>query len=288
MLFSTRNELYLIDRKGNYVEKFPVKLRAPATCGVSVFDYDNNRDYRLFIACDDGHVYAYTKEGNLLQGWEFGTAESEVTLPVNHFRIGDKDFLVFGDRYKTYILDRRGRTRVSTSAFFERSSHNNYWLDLPPAGQSPALVTTDTTGQVYFIGFNGQVRTVKPPDTFTGQHYFGYTDLNGDRKGEFIYLEDKKLTVYNHDFSGLFDYTFQTPVLSRPQVYQFSATDYKLGVVSRSENRIYLFNNNGDLYNGFPLQGNTPFSIGQFGDTLSRFNLIVGSSDNFLYNYRVK
>lgn len=288
LLFSTRSELYLIDRKGNYVEKYPVKLRAPATCGVSAFDYDNNRDYRLFIACDDRHVYAYTKEGNLLQGWEFGTAESEVTQPVNHFRIGDKDFLVFGDRYKTYILDRRGKTRVSTSAFFERSPYNNYWLDLPPAGQSPALVTTDTTGQVYFIGFNGQVRTVKPPDPFTGQHYFGYTDLNGDRKGEFIYVQDKKLTVYNHDFSGLFTYTFQTPVLSRPQVYQFSATDYKLGVVSRNENRIYLFNNNGDLYNGFPLQGNTPFSIGQFGDTLSRFNLIVGSSDNFLYNYRVK
>lgn len=288
LLFSTRHELYLVDRKGNFVEKYPVKLRAPATCGVSVFDYDNNRDYRLFIACDDRHVYAYTKEGNLVQGWEFGTSESEVTQPVNHFRIGDKDFLVFGDRYKTYILDRRGKTRVSSNTFFERSTRNNYWLDLPPAGQGPALVTTDTTGQVYFIGFNGQVKTVRPPDPFAGQHYFAYADLNGDRKGEFIYLQDKKLRVYNHDFSGLFDYTFETPVVSRPQVYQFSATDYKLGVVSRHENHIYLFNNNGELYNGFPLQGNTPFSIGQFGDTLSRFNLIVGSNDNFLYNYRVK
>ena len=65
LLFSTRNELYLIDRNGNFVEKYPVKLRSPATCGLSVFDYDNNRDYRLFIACEDKHIYAYTKEGNL-------------------------------------------------------------------------------------------------------------------------------------------------------------------------------------------------------------------------------
>jgi hypothetical protein len=59
-------------------------------------------------------------------------------------------------------------------------------------------------------------------------------------------------------------------------------------VVCQKENRIYLFNSDGKLYEGFPLQGNTPFSIGNFGDSLSRFNLVVGSRDNFLYNYRVK
>ena len=86
----------------------------------------------------------------------------------------------------------------------------------------------------------------------------------------------------------MFTYKFKEPILSKPQFYQFSATDRKLGIVSRNENRIYLFNSNGELYEGFPLQGNTPFSIGNFGDSLSRFNLVVGSRDNFLYNYRVK
>ena len=50
LLFSTRSALYLIDRNGNLVERYPVKLRSPATCGLSVFDYEGNRDYRLFIA----------------------------------------------------------------------------------------------------------------------------------------------------------------------------------------------------------------------------------------------
>ncbi len=67
MLFSTRNYLYLVDRMGNFVERYPVKLRSPATCGVSVFDYDNTRDYRLFIACEDKKIYAYTKEGTLVE-----------------------------------------------------------------------------------------------------------------------------------------------------------------------------------------------------------------------------
>jgi hypothetical protein len=276
----------MIDRMGNFVDHYPIKLRSPATCGVSVFDYDNTRNYRLFIACEDKKVYAYTKEGALLKGWSFGQSESEVTQPVNHFRIGDKDFLVFGDRFRTYILDRKGNTRVNTDVFFPRSVHNNYYIYLPRDGSTPGIITTDTTGKVYDIQFNGEVKTIEL-DEFTGDHYFDYRDLTGDGAMEYIYLDRNKLSVYSHDKNLLFAYEFKEIIDTRPAIYQFSSGDRKLGVVSRKEDRVYLFNSDGKLYEGFPLQGNTPFSIGNFGDSLSRFNLVVGSRDNFLYNYRV-
>jgi hypothetical protein len=287
LLFSTRDYLYMIDRKGNFVEKYPVKLRSPATCGVSVFDYENTRDYRLFIACEDKKIYAYTKEGSLVDGWSFGQSESEVNQSVNHFRVGDKDFLVFGDRFRTYILDRKGNTRITTGTFFPRSARNNYFLHIPRDGSGAGVVTTDTTGKVYFILFNGQVRT-EELDRFTSRHFFDYRDLTGDGEMEYIYLDRNRLTVYKSDKTRLFSYAFNETVDTRPIFYQFSSGDRKLGVVCRNENHIYLFNSDGKLYQGFPLQGNTPFSIGNFGDSLSRFNLVVGSRDNFLYNYRVK
>jgi hypothetical protein len=287
LLFSTRDYLYMIDRKGNFVEKYPVKLRSPATCGLSVFDYENSRDYRLFIACQDKRVYAYSKEGTLVNGWSFGQSESEVNQPVNHFRVGDKDFLVLGDRFRTYILDRKGNTRISTDTFFPRSVRNNYCLHMPHDGSGAGIVTTDTTGKVYFILFNGQVNTVEL-DHFTSSHFFDYWDLNGDGKMEYVFLDRNKLSVYNSKNMCLFTYTFNETVNTRPILYQFSSGDRKLGVVCQNENLIYLFNKDGKLYEGFPLQGNTPFSIGNFGDSLSRFNLVVGSKDNFLYNYRVK
>jgi hypothetical protein len=159
---------------------------------------------------------------------------------------------------------------------------------MPRDGSGPGLVTTDTTGKVYIIGLNGESKIVEPGRKFTNNHFFDCKDLTGDGKPEFIYLEGSSLTVLKNDLTTLFTYDFDAPVLSRPLFYQFSGTDRKLGLVCRSENRIYLINNTGDLYAGFPLQGNTPFSIGDFGDTLSRFNLVVGSADNFLYNYRVK
>ncbi len=288
LLFSTRSSLYLIDRNGNFVEKYPVKLRSPSTCGVAVFDYDRNRDYRIFIACEDRHVYVYTKEGNLLPGWGFDKSESEVTQPVAHFRIGDRDFIVFGDRFKTYLLDRKGNTRIDVETYFPRSANNNYMLYSPRDGSGPGIATTDTTGMVYKIGFNGKSTTLDPGRKFSNDHFFEYRDLNGDGKYELIFIEGRSMLVLNSDMTRLFDFDFDAPVASRPLFYQFSATDLKIGVVNRPANKIYLFNNNGEIYAGFPLQGNTPFSIGNFGDTLSKFNLVVGSGDNFLYNYRVK
>ncbi len=288
LLFSTRNLIYMVDRNGNFVEKYPVQLRSPATSGLSVFDYDNNKNYRLFVACEDRHIYAYTKEGNLLTGWHFGETESEVTQPVNHFRLGDKDFLVFGDRLKTYILDRKGDTRVNIDTYFPRSAKNNYILNIPRDGTGPSVVTTDTTGKIYFIGFNGTVKTATVNRSFSNNHFFDYKDLNGDGRSEFIFVDSELLAVFNNDHSVLFTYKFKEPITVKPITYQFSASDRKLGIASSGDNLIYLFNNTGELYSGFPLQGNTPFSIGNFGDSLSRFNLVVGSQDNFLYNYRVK
>ena len=54
------------------------------------------------------------------------------------------------------------------------------------------------------------------------------------------------------------------------------------------EENIYLFNNDGSVYKGFPLKGTTLFSISSFPDLKGRFNLIVGNNDNFLYNYSVQ
>lgn len=286
LLFSTRNHLYLIDRNGNFVEKFPVNLRSPATCGMSLFDYENNKDYRIFIACENRNVYVYNKEGNLVGGWSFMGTESEVSQPVQHFKVGDRDYIVFGDRFKTYILDRRGNPRTALNTYFQKSSANPYFLE--PGGQpsDARLVATDTAGKVYSIYFDGRVST-EDLGPYSDAHFFEYHDLNGDGKNEYIFLEENLLTVYNNDKSIRFTVSFNKNISDRPAYYEFSSTDCKLGIVSPEENLIYLVNNDGTLYSGFPLQGNTPFTIGILSNSAS-FNLLVGSTNSFLYNYQLK
>ena len=287
IIFSTKNFIHLLDRNGNYVERYPVKLRSPATNGMSLFDYENNKNYRIFLACEDKQIYAYAKDGTLISGWKFNKTESEVNQPINHFRLGNKDFIVFGDKLKTYILDRKGNVRVNIEEIFPRSSKNNYLLDVKDNLADSRIAVTDTAGVVHFIYFNGKIEKVNLGQ-FTSDHFFDFKDINADGYRDFIYLDNKSLKVFRHNKKRLFDYNFSEEVIHSPVYYYFSYSDRKLGVVSKSKKLIYLINNDGSLYKGFPLRGSTLFSIGNFASTASQFNLVVGSDENFLLNYIVQ
>lgn len=286
ILFSTKNAIHLIDRNGNYVKRYPVRLRSPATNGIALFDYEKNRDYRIFVACEDKHVYAYNKEGNILDGWEFGKSESNIYTKVQHFRIKDKDYIVFSDSLKTYMLDRRGNTRVQPGQDFVKSRNNIFYLESFREKEKTRIVTTDTTGKVIFIYFDGKVDTLQIRN-FSPNHFFDYKDVDGDGNKDFIFVDKNKLEVYNKKRSLLLAYEFKNEIYARPVFYLFPDNQRKLGVVSSLSNEIFLLNSDGSLYEGFPLKGKTLFSIGRLGKNNSKFNLIVGSNENYLYNYEV-
>jgi hypothetical protein len=287
ILFSTENYLHLIDRNGNYVERYPVRLRDRATAGMSLFDYERNRDYRIFIPCANKQVYAYSKEGNVLNGWQFKGAESIVSKPINHFRVGEKDFIAFTDNYKTYVLDRRGDSRVAVNTLFTHSSENNLFLEDRGTTDKSFIYTTDTAGTIQKIGFDGKVQTITI-ENFAAGHYFDLKDVNADGEKDFIFLDHSTLYAFKQDKTEIFRFNFPGVISEPPIYFRFSYSDRKIGITDTREQKIYLINNNGDLYKGFPLEGHTMFSIGYLEGAEGDFNLIVGGRNNFLYNYSVQ
>jgi len=286
LMFSTETQIHLIDRNGNYIENYPVNLRAQATTGLSVFDYESNRDYRIFIPATDHRIYGYDVKGALLSGWEFKKTDDPVYQPLQHFRISDRDYLVCMDKYNIYILDRKGKARVNVKRHFPVSPRNTCVLDRGSLNTDPRLMLTDTSGHVHFIYFTGETEELVIGE-FSSGHYFNYQDLNGDGRKEFIFLDKNELTVFNENRSRLFSRVFDYDIHFKPAIYQFSGSDYKIGLTVEDEQKIYLVNNDGSLYKGFPLAGSTVFSIGLFSSSSNNFNLVVGGSDNFLYNYSV-
>ena len=112
LLFSGRNYIHLLDRNGNYVERYPVKLRSPATNSLALFDYDNNLNYRLFIAGEDKLIYSYDKSGNVVKGWKPFRTAGNVKAEISYFKVSGKDYLVASDETSVYFLDRYGNKRT--------------------------------------------------------------------------------------------------------------------------------------------------------------------------------
>ncbi|TKG90134.1 hypothetical protein EYV94_24330 [Puteibacter caeruleilacunae] len=286
-LFNTKSKLYLIDRNGNNVAKYPIRLRSKATNPVAVFDYDKNRNYRFFIAGEDQKIYAYQKDGNLVSGWKKFKTEHQVAQPVQFHRISGKDFIVAADTRKTYLLDRRGSVRVKTSDVFDHCPQNELILDKGKSLADTRLVTTDVDGKVHSQYFDGKSKTDEVIDC-EKDHSFSFEDVNGDGKKDFIFLDEDELNCYTQSGKKLFDYEFDQAIISPINCYTFSGGKKKIGICSAKENKIYLINNDGSLYNGFPLNGSSSFSIGFLSAGNSHFNLIVGNEDGYLLNYLVE
>lgn len=286
-LFNTSEKIHLIDRNGNYVERYPISLRSNASNGLALFDYDKSRDYRLVIATEDRKIYMYDIEGNLVTGWKFGKTESLVSGEIQHFRIREKDYIVVSDRNRTYFLDRRGRDRIKVKSRIAFSPQNPATLDMNVREENPRWISTDTSGNVMAIYQDGTVSKLLSKKV-SGDHFFRMGDFDKDGIPEFIFADGDELSVVHQDGKRMFSYRVREKISFMPDIYNFSASDVKVGITDRSRNRIYLINSDGSLYEGFPLEGSTRFSIGYFAGSDSRFNLIVGSANNFLYNYSIE
>jgi hypothetical protein len=284
-LFNTSEHIYLIDRNGNNVEHFPVILRSKAAGGLSLFDYDNTRDYRICIAGEDRNIYMLNKDGRIVKGWDMPETEALLHTPIYHFRDGNKDFIVYSDQYKMHILNRRGNTRIDVKETISRPVHQSIFIDRRRSGTR--FITTNEEGTIYIVNLDGKAvkKTIK---TFSKNHFFDYSDLDGNGSDEFIFVDGNRLEVYKFNGDPVFSYKFEEEITMRPSLYTFSSNDKKIGVVSDKEREIYLFNNDGQLYTNFPLRGQTLFSIGRFHYGSAGYSLIVGGDDNFLYHYSVK
>jgi hypothetical protein len=283
LLFAGKNYLHLLDRNGNYVERYPVKLRSPSTNSLALFDYENNRDYRLFIAGEDKLIYAYDKSGNVVKGWaQFKTA-GPVKKEIRFFRISGKDYIVVTDETSVYFLDRSGHTRIYSKENVRRARKSELRLT---SGSNPSLLFSSPDGTINFIYFNGDVEK-QNLGTFTENHSFDFFDADGDGFGEYVFIDEGKLYLYDHDRKEIFIKDFSTSDLGGPLEFTFSTSEKGIGVFDNNNKLIYLVNKDGDIFDGFPLKGASLFSITKLSDR-EGFNLIVGGSDGgFLYNYKI-
>jgi hypothetical protein len=282
LLFSGKNYIHILDRNGNYVERYPVKLRSPATNSMVMFDYDNNLNYRLFIAGEDKMIYSYDKTGSVVKGWTPFRTAGLVKAEINYFKVSGKDYIVAADENAVYFLDRSGNKRMNLKEPVTKATGSPIRLIL---ASDPFLVCSSPDGTIQQIYFDGSVKKFSIKK-FSGEHSFDIFDVDGDGFGEYIFIDKGILYLYNHNRSEIFTREFASDDLGGPISFIFSSSDRKIGVFDVKKNLIFLIGKNGKTMNGFPLRGASMFSIGKLSDK-SGWHLVVGGTDRFLYNYKI-
>lgn len=284
-LFNTAEKLYLIDRNGNDVIGFPVKLKESATAPLALMDYDNNKEYRIIIPCGE-KIVNYKITGEPVHGWMFDKAEAIIPYAVQHVALSGKDYLITIDNTgKVYVFDRKGEARLVLKEKLKLPKNGSFYLEKGTDLKSTFIVITDESGNVQKLSLTDELNIVSISE-MSKEHFFDYKDIDNDKQREYIFVDEYFLRVYDRDKNKKIEYEFPGKVQNSLLYFMFPDNMGKIGVVLNEQQEIYLFKENGSLFEGMPLKGNSPFAISDInGD--NQFDLIVGNGRN-LFAYSLK
>ena len=283
LVFNTRESIHLIDRNGTEVKNYPIRLKSGATNEVSVFDYDGKKDYRYLVACNDRKIYNFEKSGKLTSGWQAKTTQGIVEFPVHHFRTGSKDYVVFFDHNKTYILDRFGKERVRLKEEFTHSKNDLSMV--VRKGGSPCMVTTDEHGKIRVIGFDGSVRKIALGN-FSSGHSFLSAENKNENGPDFLILDQHVLSRYEYSGNLIGTYPVKVPT-DQSQVLIVSENEKMVELYSAADNRTFLVRKDGSVFDVFLPEECSLLTIGSFNNKTSVRDVMASGSDGYLSNFQM-
>ena len=282
LLFAGKDYLHLIDRNGNYVDKYPVKMRSPASNTLAVFDYENNKDYRLFIAGEDKKIYAYDRSGTPVRGWNLFTTRGRVTDPVSFFRVRGKDYLFVADDQAVYVLDRTGNIRVAHQEPLRKAAGSAARLT---DDDVPAIIFSAPDGTVVRLLFDGTV-TRDTISTFSAGHRTEFSDLDGDGSIDILFLDHGMLRTYDSKGNEMYTFSFESEQLTGPVILSMGPGEKRTAVCDNGRKMLHMIGKSGSSVAGFPHRSGPWYSVGRVVNRNS-WNLIVSENDTYIYNYEL-
>jgi len=263
LAFVTKNDFYVLDRTGNNVSPFPLQFKDEITQPLSVFDYDNNRKYR-FIITQGKELFMYENSGKIVKGFTFEKAKSDIVLPPQHIRMGNKDYIVIAEQNgHLNILHRTGKVRVPLSKKFEFSE-----IPIEEEGSSFVVITKDNNK--ISISQTGKTTT----QTLDVSNSYGFV-VNGNVKAT---MDDNLLRI-NGKLTEL-----PFGIYTQPKIFTVNRNKY-ITTTETQESKVYVFDASGDLLNGFPVYGTSPAEIGRLSSK-SKVGIVIKGSEKeiVLYN----
>ncbi|MEJ2113262.1 MAG: ribonuclease HII [Flavobacteriaceae bacterium] len=263
LLFATPHRVYLIDRNGNDVAPFPENFNDEITQPLSVFDYDNKKNYRLVVT-QGKNVIMYNALAQVVKGFTFKSAKSRIVQQPQHFRIGSKDYIVIKTEDQLYILNRTGKTRIKPKT-------SNSYSDQLVYLYKHKFTTSSSDGDLISIDLNGNVASQNL--NISESH-----NIDATSKTLVAQYENKlriKQSVLELDYGS---YT-------KPKIFYLNDKIY-ITVTDLQAQKVYLFDSQAKLLSNFPVYGNSVITLENI-DSDRNLEFVVKGESNSILIYKI-
>ena len=265
MAFRTSDKFFIIDRNGSIVKPFEISFKKSNYIHpLSIFDYENSRNYR-FLLSQDNLIKMYDNRGKIVSGFNPDELNADILNPPVHIRIKGKDYILLQLKNgELKILNRRGKERISVKKNIDFSNNNFFsFMDL--------FTTTDINGNLIQIDMNGNVV----------QNSYNLEDNNT------IEVRMDNILIHSGNSININGKIINLPPgrYTKPKLFNYKELVY-ISITDEKESKIYLFNNEGDMVNGFPLKGTNIVDIVD-SDNDGKIELISQLDNNSVISYEI-
>ena len=287
LLFNTAGGIHLIDRNGEDLSKFPIRMQSPATNGLTVIDFDGLGDYGYFVACENGNLYGFEATGRPLTGWNPQPDIGKVKHPLRHFEQAGRDYiLALNEEGRLYVFKKDGSRRFAPKSFESRFISP---LDFQADDLYTRIVATDQEGTARVVNMKGSIHTL-PLDVGNNEDVqFAFADVVGDVRKDYVVMSGKELAAYAYEGNAVrrvFDYLFEEEQDRLFDVSHPNRQKQIVGTLCRDKKQIYLLDEQGAPLPSFPLAGTTTFEVTDLFD--DQKNVVVVGFEDQLYAYTIE
>lgn len=270
-IFNTRNYLHLIDRNGQYVQGYPLRLPSPATAGLALFDYEQEKNYRVMIPGENKVIYNFMVSGHQVRGWGRPVTRQPVTHPVQFLRMNGRDYIAVVDTTgRAYFFDRRGAERLASPGIRLLPSSSLYAV-----ASADAFLAVTHAGQLVRLpaaggAFNLLTDSLNQPFGFSA-----YQDE--DERTVFLLAGEELVKAFDHNGSELWGITPPMKITPRVKVLE-SGQGPLFAMITSGQQNLILADNSGRILPPFQVPADNGLIIIRIQDG-GLEHLILGNQE---------
>ncbi len=262
-LFATEHQLHLIDRKGRYVEDYPVVLKKGVTARyLSVIDYDNSKKYRFMVADVSGDIYLYDKKGKNLNGWTPRPLDGPLALPGFHIRVKGGDCMIaLQSKGVLNVMNRRGKMYPGFPVDLKTTVNESLFADIGNDFKSTRLVTVSEEGEIIEVNLKGRI--VRREQLYKPDKESRFRLVNDALGKTFVIVrrEYNKVSILDRKGNLMIEKNIIASGDLDVQFYNFSTENRIIVINDPVQEFSYVYDKNGESITFGPLESSYPVGL---------------------------
>ncbi len=264
LAFCTNDQFMIVDRNGEDVPPFKIDFEGGNLNPLAIFDYDGRKDYR-FVITQGKKVFMYNNQAKIVSGFTFKEAPSNILGTPQHFRVANKDYLVFRLEDNTLkILHRAGGERIKVAEKIDFSTNEVYLY-------KNKFSVTNTDGVLHQIDTKGQLTAT---NFKMNKDHGMYATSN-----TLVFMDDNVLSIRGKKVE------LDLGVYTKPKIFYIYDKIY-VGLTDIQNQKIHLYDSQAEPIPGFPVYGSSLMDLTDM-DNDKKLELVAKDQDNSLIVYKM-